>query len=81
MRVVDHVLVWRFGKDVISPESTLIIVYSYTNSQTWICYSGPEESLFLAVLRHYVSQNIDVITVTLLLNRFDIVQIHFVLCI
>ena len=33
MRVVDHVLVWLFGKDVISPESTLIIVYSYTTSR------------------------------------------------
>ena len=34
MRVVDHVLVWRLGKDEISPESTLIIVYSYTTSRT-----------------------------------------------
>ena len=30
-----------------------------------------EEILFRAVLRHYVSHNINAITVTLRLNRFD----------
>ena len=40
-----------------------------------------EEILFRIVLRHYVSHSIDAITGTLLLNRFDIVQIHFVICI
>ena len=45
MRVVDHVLVWLFGYDVIFPESTMIIMYSYTSSRTWKCYGG--ESCFV----------------------------------
>ena len=71
MRVVDLVLVWLFGYDVIFPESTMIIMYSYTSSRTWKCYSGGNP----------VSYCYDAITGTLLLNRFDIVQIPFVVCI
>ena len=70
MRIVDHVLVWLFGNDVIFPESPL---YSYV--RVFGCLRENiivGDILFHAVLRHYVSRNIDAITGTLWLNIFDI---------
>ena len=79
MRVVDHVVVWLFGYDFIFPNQQWL---SCIHTQV----VGPEnvtaeEIQFRTVLRHYVSHSNDAITGTLLLNRFDIVQIHFVDCI
>ena len=70
MRLVDHVLVWLFGNDVIFPESPL---YSYV--RVFGCVRENiivGDILFHAVLRHYVSHNIDAITGTLWLNIFDV---------
>ena len=75
IRVVDHVLVWLFGYEVIFSESCIHTQAVGPENVT------AEEILFPGVLRHYVSHNIDAITVTLPLNGFDIVQIHFVVCI
>ena len=70
MRIVDHVLVWLFGNDVIFPESPL---YSYVRVFGCVCENIiVGDILFHAVLRHYVSHNIDAITGTLWLNIFDI---------
>ena len=71
MRIVDHVLVWRFDNDVIfSPKH-----FGFSCIHTRVVgreYIIAEEILFRAVLRHYVSHNIDAMTETLRLNRFDI---------
>ena len=69
MPIVDHVLVWLFGNEVIFPESPL---YSYV--RVFGCVRENiivGDILFHAVLRHYVSHNIDAITETLWLNIFD----------
>ena len=71
MPIVDHVLVWLFGNDVIFPESPL---YSYV--RVFGCVREniiAGEILFHAVLRHYVPHNMDAIIGTLWLNIFDIV--------
>ena len=63
--MVDHILEWLFGNDVIFPESC---IHTRVVGRENIA----EEILFRAVLRHYVSFNIDPITGTLCLSRFDI---------
>ena len=70
MRIVDHVLVWLFGNDVIFPYDPLFscIDTRVVGRENIIA----EEILFCAVLRHHVSHNIDASTGTLQLNRFDI---------
>ena len=83
MRVVDHVL--AFWQYVIFPElRPLSFVYSYTHIKKqipWRILSFDEvgcdniiaeEILFCGLLRHYIAQNIEAITGTLQLNRFDI---------
>ena len=68
MPIVDHVLVWLFGNDVIFPESPLcsyVRVFGYVRENI---IAG--EILFHAVLRHYVSHNIDADTGTLWLNNY-----------
>ena len=67
--MVDHVLEWLFGNDVIFLESC--IHTRVVGLENIIA----EEILFRAVLRHYVSHNIDAITGTLWLNRFSLLYL------
>ena len=69
------ITIWLFGNGIIFLESgPLKSKYpeEYSTVDKVRCENiRAEEILFRGVLRHYVSQNIDVITVTLRLNRFD----------
>ena len=67
--MVDHVLEWLFGNDVIFPESC--IHTRVVGRENIIA----EEILFRAVLRHYVSHDIDAITGTLWLNGFSLLYV------